>query len=32
MFRSLAYYLREANLGNVKTSKENNHVRDLRPA
>jgi hypothetical protein len=32
MFRSLAFYMREAKLGNMKTLKENDHVRDLRPA
>jgi hypothetical protein len=32
MFRSLAFYLREAKAGNLKMLKENNHVRDLRPA
>jgi hypothetical protein len=32
IFRSLAFYLREAKAGNLKTLKENDHVRDLRPA
>jgi hypothetical protein len=32
MFRSLSFYLREAKAGNMKTLRENNHVRDLRPA
>jgi hypothetical protein len=32
MFRSLAFYLRDTKAGNPKNLKENNHVRDLRPA